>query len=79
VRKGDLKLISYFGQRDNGADQLVLYDLAKDISETTDLAQQQPEKVKELNGLISAFLASPLPAPRCWLSRLGGSEKRFHA
>lgn len=59
VRQGDWKLIW------KGAlpQQLMLYDLAKDKSETADLAGQNPEKVKELQARITQLageMAQPL-------------------
>jgi len=43
IRDGNFKLIEFY---DNG--RLELYDLSKDISESRNLAADQPEKVKEL-------------------------------
>jgi uncharacterized sulfatase len=70
IRKGDWKLIHWFGDyldpRDFTPDQtpygkLVigprteLYHLAEDLSETRDLAASQPEKAKELRAALDAW------------------------
>ena len=65
VRVGDLKLIQRFA-----GPTFELYDLAKDPSESRDLAKEQPAKVAELRQLLAkwqaetgAFLADqPNPA-----------------
>lgn len=57
VRKGDWKLIRFYARNDDGSDALELYDLRHDVGERNDLAQAQPERVKELNALIAGFLA----------------------
>lgn len=49
VRSGDWKLVGEKGK-------IGLYDLAKDISEASDLAAQMPEKVAELTRLHDAWL-----------------------
>ena len=50
VRKGDWKLIEYFD-----ADRKELYNLADDMSEKNNLANMNPEKVAELQGLLKAW------------------------
>jgi len=50
VRKGDWKLIEYY---DTG--QKELYNLGDDISEKNNLADKNPEKVTELQGLLKAW------------------------
>ena len=52
VRSGDFKLMRWFGP----GVPLELYNLREDLGETTNLADSQPEKVKELNLLIDKFL-----------------------
>ena len=47
---GDWKLIEFFDQ-----DTPVLYNLAEDIGETTDLAASQPEKVKQMRSKLAAW------------------------
>ncbi len=47
VRLGSYKLIEFFEEG-----RLELYDLAEDVSETRNLAAEQPEKAKELHGLM---------------------------
>ncbi|MDQ3623521.1 MAG: sulfatase-like hydrolase/transferase [Verrucomicrobiota bacterium] len=53
VRSGDWKIIA-------SKDQWELYNLANDAAEATNLAAQQPEKIKELTALYDAWLA-PMP------------------
>ncbi|MFW6309459.1 MAG: sulfatase [Prolixibacteraceae bacterium] len=54
IRKGDYKLIEFFGDRFNAEDQYVtghqieLYNLKKDIGETTNLAEEESELAQEL-------------------------------
>ena len=50
VREGDWKLIEHY---ENGS--LELYDLAKDPSETTDLAAAEPARVAVLRGKLEAW------------------------
>lgn len=50
VRLGDWKLIEWL---EDG--KLELYNLVKDISETTNLIDQEPERVKELRFLLQAW------------------------
>jgi arylsulfatase A-like enzyme len=50
VRSGDWKLVGEKGK-------LGLFDLSKDVSEATDLAQQMPEKLADLTKLHDAWLA----------------------
>lgn len=56
VRQGDWKLIRFFADGDDGGDRFELYHLKEDPGETRNLAAEQPERVRELNGLISGFL-----------------------
>jgi arylsulfatase A-like enzyme len=65
---GDWKLIRLFHEGENGAHAYRLYNLKDDIGETRDLAAEQPERVRQLDGLITKFLAEtkavvPLPNP----------------
>ncbi len=57
VRRGDWKLIRLFAQSDDGSDQLELYNLRDDLSEAKNLATENSEIVRELNALITKFLA----------------------
>lgn len=64
VRSGDFKLLRWFG---NPATH-ELYNLRDDLSESKDLAESMPDKVKELSALIDTFLtdtgaAYPRPNP----------------
>ena len=56
VRKGDWKLIRFYGRSDDGTDELELYDLKQDLGERRNLAKEQPALAQELNGLIDGFL-----------------------
>ena len=56
VRKGDWKLIRFYGRNDDGTDELELYDLKSDLGERRNLAKEQPGRAQELNGLIDGFL-----------------------
>jgi arylsulfatase A-like enzyme len=56
VRKGDYKLIRFFAMNSDGSDKLELYNLKLDEGESKNLADEQPELARELNGLITDFL-----------------------
>ncbi len=56
VRVGDWKLIRFYGLGPDRADLLELYNLKDDLSETKNLAAQNPAKTTELNALIASFL-----------------------
>ncbi len=57
VRKGDYKLIRFYWAGENAASHYYeLFDLKKDQSEAVNLASYMPEKVKELDALISRHL-----------------------
>ncbi len=65
IRMGDYKLVRYdsnadtlTGKRGQPVTAAKLYNLAKDIGETKDLAAEQPEKVKELQAKWDAWNAS---------------------
>ncbi|MBX3439138.1 MAG: sulfatase-like hydrolase/transferase, partial [Planctomycetaceae bacterium] len=51
VREGDLKLIEWYDPPG-----VELYNVARDISETSDLAAQQPEQVERLQGKLADWL-----------------------
>lgn len=51
VRKGDWKFIYFHASR-----KMELYNIAADIGETTDLFEDNPEKAKELAGVLSKYL-----------------------
>ena len=57
VRKGDWKLIRRFQERPQDYDGLYeLFNLKEDLGETRNLAASMPEKVRELDALIDAFV-----------------------
>jgi arylsulfatase A-like enzyme len=51
IRDGDWKLIYFHAGR-----RFELYNLAQDIGETTDLAQQQPARVRDLAAKLDAWI-----------------------
>ena len=51
IRSGDLKLVKTWKKN-----QLELFDLSLDLSETNDLSQKQPEKTKKLHRMLIGFL-----------------------
>jgi arylsulfatase A-like enzyme len=60
IRSGDWKLIRWY----HGGHEL--YDLGKDLSEKNDLAESMPDKVKELDAMLTAELTrvgAKLPKP----------------
>jgi arylsulfatase A-like enzyme len=66
VRFKDLKLIRFFYAGPNGTHRYELYDLARDVGETTDLSEERPEVVAALDRLIDGYLADAhavLPQP----------------
>ena len=59
IRAGDYKLIEFF---ENG--RLELYDLRHDLGETTNLAESQPDRTRELHERLRqwrAALGAPVP------------------
>ena len=66
VHRGDWKLIRIFHDGPNFAHRYELYNLKTDLSETTNLADEMPERVKELDAFIEGFLkdsGAVLPKP----------------
>jgi arylsulfatase A-like enzyme len=61
IRHGQWKLIEFF---EDG--RLELYDLTNDVGETKDLAKQEPERVNELHGILTAWrknVGAKMPTP----------------
>ena len=56
VRAGDWKLIRRFETDDRYPEVFQLYDLSNDIGESRNMADEYPERVKELDSLIDEFL-----------------------
>ncbi len=66
VIRDDWKLIRIFHGGEKGAHRYLLFNHRDDLSEKTNLAAQEPERVKELDALIEKFLADTkavVPAP----------------
>jgi arylsulfatase A-like enzyme len=68
VHCGDWKLIRIFHGGENGQHRWKLFNLHDDLGEQHDLADQFPDRVRELDARIEAFLADtkavvPLPNP----------------
>jgi arylsulfatase A-like enzyme len=69
VRQGEWKLIRVFHAGQAAAHRYLLYDLSEDISETRNLATENPALVRELDALIEGYLERtgavvPLPNPK---------------
>ena len=72
VRSGDWKLVSYVAKMDEGElllpeprDEMTphrLYDLSRDVGETEDLSEREPERVAELLASWDAWNAGMRPA-----------------
>jgi len=56
VRKGKFKLIRVYGEGPDRSHGYELYDLAADVGETKNLAAKMPDKVKQLDALITRHL-----------------------
>lgn len=68
VRSGDWKLIRWFGVPKGDAERFELFNLRDDLSESKNLAAEQPACVKQLDTLIDDFLTDtgakyPRPNP----------------
>ena len=58
IRKGDLKAIKY-GVLLNRDTPWELYDLSNDVSETRDIASENPETLAEMNSIVKQSHATP--------------------
>jgi hypothetical protein len=56
ARSGDWKLFRWFGALPGDEARYELYNLREDLSETKNLANAQPARVKELDAMIDQFL-----------------------
>ena len=56
VRKGPWKLIRRYDSNIHFPNRYELFNLAEDLGETTNRAFENPEKIRELNALIDAYL-----------------------
>ncbi|MBN8458575.1 MAG: sulfatase-like hydrolase/transferase [Verrucomicrobia bacterium] len=65
IRDGDMILVG--GNTDQKNTQPALFDLAKDISESSDLAATRPEEVKRLQAIYQTWAATHQPTP--WRGR----------
>lgn len=60
IRQGNYKLIHFYDK-----DEVELYDVVNDLSETTDLAREMPERATEMKASLQAWLkASGAKMPR---------------
>ncbi|MFZ5831233.1 MAG: sulfatase [Planctomycetota bacterium] len=57
VRRGDWKLIRWYETSEEYPSKHELYNLREDLGESKNLATENPDKVRELDGLIDGFLA----------------------
>ena len=77
VRSGDWKLFHFFETNDEHPFAFELYNLKDDIGETKNLAAQVPDKVRQLDALITGFLATgdvvPKPNP-AYRPKTGGAS-----
>jgi arylsulfatase A-like enzyme len=69
VRSDNWKLIRFYHDGETGSHRYELYNLAKDISETNNLAAKYPLKVRQLDALIEQHLKQtgalfPVPNPK---------------
>ncbi|MEM9646407.1 MAG: sulfatase, partial [Planctomycetota bacterium] len=66
VHQGDWKLIRIFHGGENGNHRYKLFDLSQDIGEANDVSAQFPDRVREMDNAIEAFLdetGAVLPQP----------------
>jgi arylsulfatase A-like enzyme len=56
VRQGDWKLIRFFADSDDQTDRFELYNLAEDLGESQNRAEEFPEQVRRLDALVSRHL-----------------------
>lgn len=84
VHHGEWKLIRLFHGGDNGSHRYLLFNLQQDPGEKNDLAEREPDRVRELDQLIDQFLAEtkavvpvPNPAfnPAAYRPELEGQQK----
>ena len=71
IRKGNWKLL--LGA---GGPEVQLYDLDADIGETTDLAAERPEKVKELKTLLDRWLGTAVPPGDAGAAESAGPRRK---
>jgi arylsulfatase A-like enzyme len=64
LRRGDWKIVQLeIGREGPAPEAWELYHLAKDISETTNVAAQTPDRVQEMADLFHQWRAQMKPAP----------------
>jgi arylsulfatase A-like enzyme len=74
IQCGNWKLLEFFEDH-----HLELYDLGKDIGETRNLAQEMPDKAKELHAKMLAWreaVQAPMPTPHVPGEGAGGKKKK---
>jgi len=75
IRAGDWKLLKRYA----GAPEFELFNLAKDLGETKNLADDMPEKVKELDKQLAAALkaqGAKMPQPNPNYKKRPAANKR---
>ncbi|CAA6677740.1 MULTISPECIES: arylsulfatase [unclassified Lentimonas] len=63
IRKGDWKLLLEGQKRSKTGLDYQLYDLGKDVSETKDLAAENPERVEAMLALLETYIAQGRSTP----------------
>lgn len=72
IRQGDYKAVSM-----NGGKRFELFNLAEDLSETTDLAAQNPEKLDRMIQMHSKWESTLMPQQWGWNKSLGYKDSNF--
>ena len=69
---GDYKAVSM-----NNGKNFELYNLAQDISESTDLSRQHPEKLENMTQQHAKWESTLMPQQWGWNSKLGTKDPNF--
>ena len=72
IRMGDYKAVSM-----NNGKNFELYNLAQDISESTDLSRQHPEKLENMTQQHAKWESTLMPQLWGWNSKLGNKDPNF--
>ena len=81
VRQGDWKLIRFYADGPKQTDRFELYNLATDLGENHNLAENEPARVEALNALIDTHLKDtksvvPKPNPAYQEERLAWTSSK---